>query len=45
MADQEPAPAKRLLEGYVSEREMASERGITLRTLRLERQGGDGPPS
>lgn len=32
-----------LLEGYVSEHEMAEERCIALRTLRAERQRGDGP--
>jgi hypothetical protein len=33
-----------LLEGYVSESEMAEARGIVIRTLRAERQRGDGPP-
>ena len=42
---QKPAEsANRLLEGYVSEHEMAEERGVALRTLRAERQRGDGPP-
>ena len=42
---QEPAAsANCLLEGYVSEREMAEARDIALRTLRAERQRGDGPP-
>jgi len=42
---QEPAAsANCLLEGYVSEGEMAEARSITIRTLRAERQRGDGPP-
>ena len=42
---QEPAAsANCLLDGYVSESEMAEARGIALRTLRAERQRGDGPP-
>ncbi len=32
------------MEGYVSEREMAEARDIAIRTLRAERQRGDGPP-
>jgi hypothetical protein len=42
---QEPAASPNgLLEGYVSESEMAEARGIVIRTLRAERQRGDGPP-
>ena len=42
---QEPAAsANFLLDGYVSESEMAEARGIVIRTLRAERQRGDGPP-
>jgi hypothetical protein len=42
---QEPAASVNcLLEGYVSEEEMAEARGIVIRTLRAERQRGDGPP-
>jgi hypothetical protein len=33
-----------LLEGYVSEGKMAEARDIAIRTLRAERQRGDGPP-
>jgi hypothetical protein len=36
--------AQRLLEGYASEEEMAEARSLTKRTLRAERQRGDGPP-
>lgn len=36
--------ARRLLEGYLPERDVAAARGIGLRTLRNERQRGDGPP-
>ncbi len=32
-----------LLHGYLPEREVAAQRGIALRTLRLERQRGNGP--
>lgn len=32
------------LEGYVLDDEMAKLRGVTQRTLRAERQRGDGPP-
>jgi hypothetical protein len=42
---QKPAAAVNcLLEGYISEDEMAKARGIALRTMRAERQRGDGPP-
>jgi hypothetical protein len=41
MTDQNTA---NVLEGYLSEAEMAHQRGKGLRTLRLERQRGDGPP-
>jgi hypothetical protein len=37
-------PAKNLLEGYISEDAMAEARGVKLRTLRAERQRGEGPP-
>lgn len=43
MTNQEPTQAKRLLEGYVSECEMAQARGVGTRALRAERQRGDGP--
>ena len=33
-----------LLSGYLPEREVAAQREISLRTLRLERQRGNGPP-
>jgi hypothetical protein len=38
------ASANCLLEGYVPEREVAEARGVALRTLRGERQRGEGPP-
>jgi hypothetical protein len=38
------AAANCLLEGYISESEMAEARDIAIRTLRAERQRGDGPP-
>jgi hypothetical protein len=38
------ASANCLLEGYISEHEVAEARGIHIRTLRVERQRGDGPP-
>jgi hypothetical protein len=42
---QEPtASASRLLAGYVTETEMAKARGVEKRSLRAERQRGDGPP-
>jgi hypothetical protein len=42
---QEPAAsANCLLAGYVSEGKMAEARDIAIRTLRAERQRGDGPP-
>lgn len=41
MTDQD---ATNVLEGYLSEAELAKQRGKGLRTLRLERQRGDGPP-
>jgi hypothetical protein len=42
---QKPAAAANfLLEGYISEHEMAEARGINIRTARAERQRGDGPP-
>jgi hypothetical protein len=33
-----------LLDGYVTENEMAKARGVQPRTLRAERQRGEGPP-
>jgi len=33
-----------IFDGYVTDREMAAQRGITPRTLRDERQRGNGPP-
>jgi hypothetical protein len=33
----------RLLDGYIPEKEMAAARGVAIRTLRSERQRGDGP--
>jgi hypothetical protein len=39
-----PEAANRLLDGYVPERDMAKARDVELRTLRNERQRGDGPP-
>ena len=44
MTDRESTQAKRLLEGYVRECEMAQARGVGVRALRTERQRGDGPP-
>lgn len=38
------APTNRLMDGYVTETEMAAARRIEKRTLRAERQRGDGPP-
>jgi len=46
MADiQEPSiAANRLLDGYVPESELAKARRVAKRTLRHERQRGEGPP-
>jgi hypothetical protein len=33
-----------LLAGYLTDEEMAKRRGLAVRTLRTERQRGDGPP-
>jgi hypothetical protein len=33
-----------LFAGYLTEEEVASQRGRSIRTLRTERQRGDGPP-
>ncbi len=33
-----------LLAGYIPEETLAKARGVTIRTLRAERQRGDGPP-
>ena len=40
----EASPARNLLAGYLTEKEMARELGQTPRTLRLWRQKGTGPP-
>lgn len=36
--------AKRLMDGYFHKSEMAAARGVVVRTLRAERQRGEGPP-
>ena len=38
------APANALLAGYYPESEVAAARGVCVRTLRGERQRGEGPP-
>jgi hypothetical protein len=33
-----------VFDGYIDEEEMAKQRDVSVRTLQLERQRGDGPP-
>ena len=44
MTDQSASQGSELLDGYTPEDQMAKARGVTVRTLRAERQRGDGPP-
>jgi hypothetical protein len=44
MTDQSASQSSELLDGYTPEETMAKARGVTVRTLRAERQRGDGPP-
>jgi hypothetical protein len=44
MTDQSASQSSELLDGYTPEDQMAKARGVTTRTLRAERQRGDGPP-
>jgi hypothetical protein len=44
MTDQSASQSSELLDGYTPEENMAKARGVTARTLRAERQRGDGPP-
>jgi hypothetical protein len=44
MTDQSASQSSELLDGYTHEDQMARERGVAVRTLRAERQRGDGPP-
>jgi hypothetical protein len=44
MSDQNTSFGSDLLSGYTSEDQMALARGVSTRTLRAERQRGDGPP-
>jgi hypothetical protein len=44
MTDQSASQSSELLDGYTPEENMAKARGVTVRTLRAERQRGDGPP-
>jgi hypothetical protein len=44
MTDQSASQSRELLDGYTPEVQMGKARGVTVRTLRAERQRGDGPP-
>ena len=44
MTDQSASQSSELLDGYTPEVQMGKARGVTVRTLRAERQRGDGPP-
>lgn len=44
MIDQRASQSNELLIGYTPEKQVATIRGVTVRTLRAERQRGDGPP-
>jgi hypothetical protein len=43
-AETQTDPAEHLLDDYIPEEQMAQKRRVTKRTLRAERQRGDGPP-
>jgi hypothetical protein len=44
MSDQDTSHNSSLLGGYTPEKQMAKVRGVGVRTMRAERQRGDGPP-
>ena len=44
MTGQSASRSSELLDGYTPEDQMAKARGVATRTLRAERQRGDGPP-